>query len=123
MSTERDARRGMTSRARRPAVAALVDATGDPTGADLTIAALQGVVVDDAPLQVIVVSTSGTRPGGGGAQVSIDIPGATHGDALARALAAVRADRIVYLRAGVQPEPGFVEAALATLELEHGAAL
>ncbi len=115
----------MTSRARRPAVAALVDATGDPTGADATVAALAGVVIEGAPLQVIVVSTSGTAststPRGG--HLVIDLPGATHGDALSRGLAAVRADRIVYLRAGVLPEPGFVEAALAALELEHGAAL
>jgi len=111
-----------SGRTRRPAVAALVDATGDPAGADLTVAALRGVEIEGAPLQVIVVSTSPTSPTPG-AHLSIDAPGATHGDALARALAAVRADRIVYLRAGVQPEPGFVQAALATLEIEHGAAL
>lgn len=114
--------RPTSSRARRPAVAALVDATGDPEGADLTVAALRGVEVEGAPIQVIVVSTAETAPTQG-VHLSIHVPGATHGDALARALAAVRADRIVYLRAGVQPEAGFVEAALAALELEHGAAM
>ncbi|MGZ4695350.1 MAG: glycosyltransferase, partial [Acidimicrobiales bacterium] len=118
----------MSGRARRPAVAALVDATGDPSGVEATVAALAGVVVDGAPLQVIVVSTSGPRPGAGptggrGSHLSVDLPGATHGDALARGLAAVRADRILYLRAGVVPQAGFVDAALETLELEHGAAL
>ncbi|MGZ4710231.1 MAG: hypothetical protein ACXWBN_15970, partial [Acidimicrobiales bacterium] len=67
----------MSGRARRPAVAALVDATGDPSGVEATVAALAGVVVDGAPLQVIVVSTSGPRPGAGptggrGSHLSVD---------------------------------------------------
>ena len=111
------------SRARRPAVAVLVDATGDATGADRTVSAVADTIVDGAPVQVIVVATGVARPGGAAPHVSIDAPGATHGDALARGLAATRAERIVYLRAGVEADAAWITRALAGLDREHGAAI
>jgi glycosyltransferase involved in cell wall biosynthesis len=115
--------RAGSTRARRPAVAALVEATGDPTGAVGTVSALAGIVVDGAPLQIVVVSTSPVPPLPPASHLTVSVPGASHGDALARGLAAVRADRIVYLRAGVTPSSGFVAEALEAHEREHGAAL
>jgi glycosyltransferase involved in cell wall biosynthesis len=111
------------SRARRPAVAVLVDATGDATGADRTVSSVADAIIGGAPVQVIVVATGTARPGGNAAHVSIDALGATHGDALARGLAATRAERIVYLRAGIVADEAWIIRALAALDREHGAAI
>ncbi len=117
------ASRPSSSRARRPAVAALVDATGDATrsGPDRRLAAGRGDRGRAAPGdRGVDLADRTARRAGTSRSTSQARRTATR---CAAGLAAVRADRIVYLRAGVQPESGFVEAALATLEIEHGAAL
>ena len=53
----------------------------------------------------------------------VEASGSSHGEALARAVAAARADRLVYLRAGALPGPGWVTDALRSLERHHGAAV
>ena len=129
-----DPRRGRTSwheadvtasAARRPAVAA-ARSTPRATrqGSTPPSPRCAGVAVEGAPLQVVVVSTSRLWPGGqGGARSSIDVPGATHGDALGRGLAAVRG-RPDRLPAGRRRARCRVRRGRARrLEREHGAAL
>jgi glycosyltransferase involved in cell wall biosynthesis len=117
-------------RMRRPVVAALIDATGGAGGAEATVASLGGVTIDEAPVQVVVVTSGPTGGGiggrgmlGGASTVVVDAAGATHGDALSRGLAATRADRIVYLRAGVTVDQSWIDDALDALDREHGAAI
>lgn len=113
-------------RVSRPGVAVLVDATGGADGADATVASLAGLTAVD----VVVVATgllsggSGDRAAFGGAStVVVNAVGATHGDALSRGLAATRADRIVYLRAGITVDQAWLDLALVALDREHGAAM
>ncbi|MEI7593260.1 MAG: glycosyltransferase [Actinomycetes bacterium] len=108
---------------RRPSVALLVDATGSASGIEHTLSAAATMVIDGAPVQVIVVANSSTIQGVTSGHVVIDAPGATHGDALARGIAATRAERIVYVRAGVSVDQDWVGRALAALDREHGAAI
>ena len=107
--------------------AALVDATGDPAGVEATVAALAGVVVEGAPLQVVVrgsTSLGSTSTGAGGTDRS---------PSTSRAPPTAARSGGAWPRCGPTgsstcepgrcPRTAFVEAALEALELEHGAAL
>jgi len=115
------------SRARRPAVAVLIDATG-PAGADpaelsATIASVERLAVDGEPVGIVIV---GPLPGANLTDrpaVVISGAGVPDGAALARGLASTPAERIAYVQVGARPDPAWLPGALDRLDHHHEAAM
>lgn len=122
---ERPVGNAFVSRARRPAVAVLVDATGptDPDEVRATVRAAEALVAGGQPVSVVVVgpepgSIATARPA-----VTVADAGLAAGAALARGVAAVQAERIAYLRVGTRPGQAWLTGALGSLDAHHGVAL
>ncbi len=110
------------SRHPHPSTTVLVDGRGGDPALALTLAGVAAAVAAGLVADVFVVDP-GDQPAPGATRTFLpDAPGAP-GSAFAKALAAVVADVVVYVAAGVVPDEAWVDHLLTSLERAHGAAV